>query len=221
VPNIKLKENQSPAQACVIWMHGLGADASDMEGLAAQLPISKLPLRHVFLDAPIRPVTLNAGMRMRAWYDVVGFKITDREDKQGIVQSQTQILEVINSQLDAGFSPNQIVLAGFSQGGAMALYTALHCSLPLAGVISLSSYLPMASECKPVLRKDAPIFLGFGQFDPLILPEWTKKSEHWLATTGYKQVSLRQYPMEHAICGEEINDIASWLLIHLRGVEAI
>lgn len=216
-----LKKNESPAHACIIWMHGLGADASDMAGLAAQPPISELPVSHIFMDAPVRPVTINAGMKMRAWYDIIGFELSDREDKEGILQSQAQIFEVINAQLNAGFRADQIVLAGFSQGGAMALHTALHCNLPLAGVIALSAYLPLALECKPVLSQDTPIFLGFGQFDPVVIPEWTKVSGRWLVANGYNQITLQQYPMEHAICGEEINDIALWLSNHLRGVEAI
>lgn len=215
-----IKDPQLSAGACVIWMHGLGADASDMAGLADQLTPS-LPLRHVFIDAPVRPVTINAGMMMRAWYDILDLSFLGREDKEGILRTQTQLLEVIESQLSAGFNASQLVLAGFSQGGAMALYTALHSNLPLAGVISLSSYLPIASECKPVLAKHTPIFLGAGEFDPLVLPAWTQISADWLVAQGYAQTVLRHYPMEHAICREEMNDMTSWLSTHLKGVKSV
>jgi phospholipase/carboxylesterase len=216
VLNTNVNENQSPTQGCIIWMHGLGADASDMAGLAAHPSIAALPFTHIFIDAPVRPVTINAGMKMRAWYDIIGFELSDREDKEGILQSQAQIFEVINAQLNAGFQADQIMLAGFSQGGAMALRTALHCNLPLAGVIALSAYLPLALECNPVLSRNTPIFLGLGQFDPVVIPQWTEISARWLAANDYTQITLQQYPMEHAICSEEINDVASWLLNHLK-----
>ncbi|MDP1603690.1 MAG: carboxylesterase [Legionella sp.] len=216
-----MKDPQMKAEACVIWMHGLGADASDMAGLANQLPIARLPLRHVFIDAPLRPVTINAGMKMRAWYDIFDLTFRTREDREGVLQSEKAIVEVIQRQIDDGFRANQIILAGFSQGGAMALYTALHCNLPLAGAIALSAYLPLALESKPVMAKDTPVFIGCGQFDPLVLAEWTLKTKEWLVVNGYAQVTLKQYPMEHSICAEEINDVVSWLSTHIRGVQTI
>jgi phospholipase/carboxylesterase len=212
-----LKDPKSPAQACVIWMHGLGADASDMAGLAEQPSIAQLPLRHVFVDAPVRPVTLNAGMPMRAWYDILGMKLTDREDKQGILESEQHILAMIDSQLQAGFSPEQIVLAGFSQGGAMALYTALHSERKLGGVIALSSYLPLALQCKPILASKTPFFLAGGSYDPMVLPTWTEQSKDWLLDKGYHNITWHQYPMEHSICAQEVLDIARWLSTNLTG----
>lgn len=205
-----LHEPQESAQGCVIWMHGLGSDAQDMKGLAAQLPMAQ-PLRHVFVNAPVRPVTLNNGMRMRAWYDIFGLKFTAREDKAGILESYEALLDVIQGQIKAGFQPETIVLAGFSQGGALALYTALHYDQPLAGVIALSSYLPISAECQPTLPKKVPFFIGYGQFDPLVLPEWTRHSKECLNNLGYEQVTLRHYPMEHSVCMEEIQEIGSWL----------
>lgn len=199
-------------------MHGLGADASDMKGLSMAPPIADLNLHHVCLDAPIRPVTLNSGMKMRAWYDIVGLQRSDREDKQGILDSEIEIRKVIDEQLAAGFLPGQIVLAGFSQGGAMALYTALHANLPLGGVISLSSYLPLFLECKSHLPKNTPFFLASGQFDSLVLPAFTRHTEQWLAASGYTEVTSCNYPMEHSICPKEVQDIAAWLLRHLTGV---
>lgn len=221
VLNSYFKDPQQAAKGCVIWMHGLGADASDMAGLAEVPAIASLPLRHVFVDAPVRPVTLNAGMSMRAWYDIRGVQLTDREDKAGIEASQLQILQVIDAQIQAGFQPEQIFLAGFSQGGAMALYTALHSEKILAGVIALSSYLPMAMHCQSVLARDVPFFLGSGQFDPLVLPEWSKQSMQWLQSQGYNNLAWHQYPMEHSICLEEINDIANWLSTQLKGARDV
>lgn len=114
--NVFIKESQAQTQACVIWMHGLGADASDMMGLVDQLTIADVAIRHVFINAPQRPVTLNGGMVMPAWYDIIGVKLIDREDKEGIEQSELLIRKVIDEQLNDGFSYNQIFLAGFSQG---------------------------------------------------------------------------------------------------------
>jgi phospholipase/carboxylesterase len=204
-------------KGCVIWMHGLGADASDMAGLVAEYPIAELALQHICIDAPIRPVTLNAGMPMRAWYDIVGLNLTDREDKAGILKSFKYITEVIEQQISAGYEPSKIVLAGFSQGGAIALYTALHCEFSLAGVIALSSYLPLALESKPILARETPIFLASGLYDPMVLPDWSKQTKDWLIANGFNSVTWRQYPMEHAICPAEITDVASWLSTQFKG----
>lgn len=214
--NVYLKEPQQPAQACVIWMHGLGADASDMAGLAEQLPVGKLAVRHVFLDAPVRPVTINAGMAMRAWYDIVGMKLTDREDRQGIMASAAFIEQVFEDQLNTGLAGDKIFLAGFSQGGAMALYSALHRKTPVAGVIALSAYLPLAEQCKTDLAKDTPIFVAGGLYDPIVLPLWTRQSTEWLEKAGYSNISFHNYPMEHSICAEEIADLSKWLVAQIE-----
>lgn len=207
--NVYMKEPQQKAQACVIWMHGLGADAQDMRGLADQLSVS-VEIRHVFIDAPMRPVTLNNNMLMRAWYDIVGMKLTDREDRDGILQSEAMILQVINSQIADGFSSDQIFLAGFSQGGAMALFTGLRSTIPLAGLVVLSAYLPLAADCKAVLAPNTPIFIAGGQFDPLVLPNWTRQSFDWLQSHHFEHVSWHEYPMEHSICSDEIRDLGRW-----------
>lgn len=213
-----MKKPEGLAQACVIWMHGLGADASDMAGLAEQLIMNDVALRHVFIDAPSRPVTLNGGMVMPAWYDIVGLELTDREDKEGIGQSQSLIRSVIDSQLNDGFTSSQIFLAGFSQGGAMALHTALHMTSRLGGVIALSAYLPLATLTRPLLDKSTPFFMGSGQFDPLVLPLWTQESRNWLLANGYENMAFHLYPMEHSICFEEVKDISLWLSAQIQGV---
>lgn len=213
-----MKEPLEKAQACVIWMHGLGADASDMMGLADQLTIQDVALRHVFLDAPARPVTLNGGMVMPAWYDIYGLELVNKEDKDGIEESESLIRKVIDAQFNYGFKHHQIFLAGFSQGGAMALHTALHMAGRLGGIIALSAYLPLAKHSKPQLDKNTPIFMGGGQFDPLVLPKWTQHSKDWLLDKGYMDVSFHQYPMEHSICFEEIKDLSLWLNKQVQGV---
>lgn len=206
-----MKEPQAPAQACVIWMHGLGADASDMAGLADQLIANNVSLRHVFINAPMRPVTLNNGMVMPAWYDIVGTELIDRQDKEGIEQSESLIRNVMEAQIQDGFTSEQLFLAGFSQGGAMALHTALHTSARLGGVIALSAYLPLAEHSRPKLDKHTPFFMGAGQFDPLVLPKWVEMSNDWLLNNGYTRLTSHRYPMEHSVCMDEIRDISLWL----------
>ncbi len=212
--NVYIKEPQQPAHACIIWMHGLGADAQDMAGLATQLPVT-VALRHVFIDAPVRPVTINNRMPMRAWYDIFGAKLTDREDSEGIGQSDAMIRQVIDNQHADGFSSQQIFLAGFSQGGAMALFTGLQMDKPLAGIIALSGYLPLAAACNISLDKDTPIFAAGGQYDPVVLPTWSKQSIEMLKARGFQKITWYEYPMEHAICAEEIKDLARWLNIQV------
>lgn len=215
--SVYIREPQKPAQACVIWLHGLGADASDMLGLADQLIINDVALRHVFIDAPTRPVTFNGGMVMPAWYDILGLELIHREDKQGIEQSEIIIRKVLDDQINDGFDASQMILAGFSQGGAMAIHTALNTPSRLAGVIALSSYIPLAADTKPILSKTTPIFMGAGQFDPLVLPKWTQESRDWLLAKGYENISYHQYPMEHSICYEEIKDLSLWLSRQVQG----
>lgn len=209
--NVYIKDPQQQAQACVIWMHGLGADANDMAGLAEQLSLT-VPVRHVFMDAPVRPVTLNNHMPMRAWYDIIGIKLTDREDRDGLMQSENMIREMIENQIKEGFRSNQIFLAGFSQGAAMALFTGLRSSTPLAGIVTLSGYLPLSSECDPVqINNRTPVFMAAGRFDPIVLPAWTKQSLDWLQLRGFEHIAWHEYSMEHSICIEEIRDLAAWL----------
>lgn len=216
--SVYIKDPEGKAQACIIWMHGLGADASDMAGLADQLMIKDVALRHIFMNAPSRPVTLNGGMVMPAWYDIVGLELTDREDKEGIAHSESMIREVIDSQLNDGFNSSQIFLAGFSQGGAMALHTGLHTNSRLGGVIALSAYLPLARFSQALLDKSTPFFMGAGTFDPLVKPVWVEQSKEWVAANGYENITFHFYPMEHSICYEEIRDLSVWLCDQIQGV---
>lgn len=203
------KHAQPHAKACIIWMHGLGADARDMMGVAAAFP-ENLAASHVFIDAPIRPVTINNHIPMRAWYNILGIKLTDREDHEGIIASAKHINDIIDIQIAKGYQASQIFLAGFSQGGAMALYTGLNYSFKLGGIISLSAYLPLLSTIK-IHHPEMPIFIGFGEQDQVVLPEWTKASYNWLQQQNCTNLTLHNYPMEHSICIEEIKDINNWL----------
>lgn len=211
--------NAPQEKACIIWLHGLGADSSDMVGLAEQLRVPAASFKHVFLDAPFRAITINHGMRMRAWYDIVGDKLNDREDEQGILEAQQQIMTAVDEQVVAGFSVQQIFLAGFSQGGAMALYTALHQSRRLAGVVVLSAYLPLARQARALMPKETPIFMAAGRFDPLVLPQWTQETSNWLKNHGHKQISWHEYAMQHTICHEEIVDLSCWLVEQMEGIK--
>ena len=213
-----MRDPQKPAQACIIWMHGLGADASDMVSLADQLLLDKVAIRHVFIDAPMRPVTLNGGMVMRAWYDIIGTELIDRLDHQGIAESELLIRKVLETQLNDGFDASQVFLAGFSQGGAMALHAALQTNAQLAGVIALSAYLLLGKNAQTHLAKHTPFFIASGQFDPLVLPIWTKQSHDWLWAHGYQNTTFHQYPMEHSICFEEIKDLSLWISKQIQGV---
>lgn len=207
---IAVETGPSPS-FCLIWMHGLGADARDMEGLARALP-STLALRHVFLDAAVRPVTLNGGMPMRAWYDIEGLTLESREDKAGLLDSEVRIRAVIAEEMARGYRAEQIILAGFSQGGAMALFTALRSAEPLGGVIALSAYLPLVALCTPPkLSHQTPIFMGWGKFDDVVHPEWTKKSADFLQAQRFTHLSQYDYPMAHAVCPQELGHIGQWL----------
>lgn len=208
--NVLLKEPKQQAQACVIWMHGLGADAQDMMGLANELPLHA-PVRHVFLNAPVRPVTLNNRMPMRAWYDILGMQLTDREDRVGIEQSEQLIREAIAVQCANGLASHQIFLAGFSQGGAMALHVGIHTESPLAGVIALSAYLPLSDQCQVVQDRHTPFFLAGGLYDPMVLPAWTTLTVNHLRQQGFDTLVFHEYPMEHSICKEEVADLAHWI----------
>lgn len=214
--NFLVKEAKQKAKACIIWMHGLGANSLDMANLVEQLPMDHSNIRHIFLDAPIRSVTVNNGMQMRAWYDIFNLSFTRKEDQEGILQSQADITQIIACQIEQGIEAKHIVLAGFSQGGAMALYTGLQ-QVNLGGILALSCYLPLASECQARLIKTTPIFLAYGQQDTIVLPTWSKMSIEWLAHSGFSNLTCYDYPMEHTICIEEINDISRWLTDLING----
>jgi phospholipase/carboxylesterase len=196
--------------AAVIWLHGLGADGHDFEPIVPELRLpDALQLRFVFPHAPVRPVTLNQGMRMRAWYDILQLG-GGPEDEAGLRASQKLTEELIRSQ---GLPASRIVLAGFSQGGAIALLTALRYSERLAGVMALSTYLPLAPKLAAERSKansDVPIFMAHGSYDDLIPMGRAQASRDALNALGYP-VEWHDYPMPHSLCAPEIADISAFL----------
>jgi phospholipase/carboxylesterase len=213
---IEIETGKSPA-ASVIWMHGLGADGSDFVPIVEELELDGTPgIRFLFPHAPMRPVTINNGYVMRAWFDVSLGDLegnSRRADERGVRESQAQIAALIEREAKRGVEPEHIVLAGFSQGGAIALQTGLRYPRRLAGVMALSTYLPLADtlarEATPA-NKATPIFMAHGIYDPLIPLAMGAGSMTLLTGFGYT-VEWRQYPMPHSVCPEEIQDIAAWL----------
>ena len=212
-------ETGPSAHAAVIWMHGLGADGHDFEPIVPELDLPDgLSVRFVFPHAPLRPVTINGGAVMRAWYDVAGLGGVRREDEQGVRASQREIEALIEREKKRGLAAGQILLAGFSQGGAMALQTGLRHPERLAGLVVLSSFLPLANalaaEVSPTNR-DVPIFMAHGAHDPMIPLARGRESRDRLLALGYG-VEWHEYPMPHSVCAEEIADLSAWLRVALR-----
>jgi phospholipase/carboxylesterase len=201
------------ADAAVIWMHGLGADGHDFEPIVPGLGLRPdQAVRFVFPHADPRPVTINAGMVMRAWYDIRELGGRD-EDEPGILASQDQIHRLIGREQERGVAPERIVLAGFSQGGAMALHAGLRSPQRLAGIVGLSCYLLRADtlerEAQPANR-DLPILMAHGSFDPMVPLSAGEASRDALTAAGYR-VDFRTYPMEHALHPDEIDAIGEFL----------
>jgi len=207
-------ESAASPDAAVVWLHGLGADGHDFVDI---VPLLRLPgslaVRFVFPHAPMQPVTINGGMVMRAWYDIRPGAGARREDEQGIRQSQKHVEALIAREKARGVSAGRLVLAGFSQGGAMALQTGLRHPERLAGIMALSCYLPLgelvAGERSPANR-DVPIFMAHGTGDPLIPLARARLGQEVLARLGYP-VEWHEYPMPHAVCDAEIREIGAWL----------
>lgn len=204
-------------EVSVIWMHGLGADGNDFVPVVNELDLAGVPaVRFVFPHAPMRAVTINNGYVMRAWYDVSFEDLagnTRRADERGVRESQTQIELLIERESARGTAPGRLVLAGFSQGGAIALQTGLRYAARLAGIMALSTYLPLAEtlsgEAAPANRATS-IFMAHGTFDPVVPYAMGAGSATFLAGLGY-HTEWHQYPMQHSVCPEEIQDIGTWL----------
>jgi phospholipase/carboxylesterase len=199
-------------QACVIWLHGLGADGRDFAPVVdlLNLPHIKVILPH----APYRPVTLNNGYEMRAWYDILGLQPDSPQDEAGIRDMQATINTMIESEIAQGIPSNRIALAGFSQGGAMALHTATRFNQPLAGVLALSTYLPLKNLLKReqhTANKQTHIWMAHGRFDNVIALSTAQSARQTLEAEGYL-LEWHEYDMPHSVCEEEINDIRTFLL---------
>jgi phospholipase/carboxylesterase len=210
-------EPAAPARAAVVWLHGLGADGHDFVPIVTELGLpADLPVRFVFPHAPVRPVSINNGMRMRAWYDIT--PDMRRQDESGIRASAATVEGFLQREIAAGIPAERIVLAGFSQGGAITLHTGLRYPQRLAGLLALSTYLPLperyAAEARPE-RKDTPILMCHGQHDPMLPLQLGTWSRDALQEGGFA-VEWREYPMQHNVCPEEIADIGAWLGARLR-----
>ena len=203
--------------AAVIWLHGLGADGRDFLPIVPELhlPAASAP-RFVFPHAPVRAVTINSGMRMRAWYDILGLAAGAVEDESGIRASGALVERYIGREREAGIAARRIVLAGFSQGGAIALHAGLRHEMPLAGVLALSTYLPLQQKLAEAASasKGLAILMCHGRHDPIVPIDLGERSRDVLRAAGYT-VGWKEYPMQHQVCAEEIADIASWLRTRL------
>ena len=199
-------------QTSIIWLHGLGADGHDFEPVANELRLPA-PVRYIFPHAPMRAVTINGGFVMRAWYDIAEMDIAAKPDEAGIRDSQAQVEALIRRENERGIPSGRIFLAGFSQGGAVALHTALRQSQPLAGVLALSTYLPLsalaAQEMLPGTRT-TPVFMAHGRSDTVVPAALGRASADALTTLGYR-VDWHEYPMAHSVCEAELRDLERWL----------
>ena len=208
-------ETATNPTATVVWMHGLGADGRDFVPVAQELSLAAVgPVRFVFPNAPVIPVTINGGYQMPAWYDILGADLTHRQDEKGLRQTQASINALISREIERGISSSRIVIAGFSQGSAVALMTGLRYPGRLAGIMGLSGYLPLAAtlaaERSPV-NQGLPVFLGHGKRDGVVPLSAAIATRDALTALGYP-VDWHDYEMEHSLCMEEIADINSWLL---------
>ena len=210
----------SAATASIIWLHGLGADGNDFVPIVPELRLpAELAVRFIFPHAPVRAVTINNGMRMRAWYDILDLTPGGPQDEASIRDSAAILERFIQRERESGIAAGRIVVAGFSQGGAIALHAALRHAERLAGVMALSTYLPLrttlAAEASPANR-DLPILMCHGQFDPVLPSRLGSSSRDLLRTQGYA-VEWKEYPMQHQVCMEEIQDVSAWLQARLVG----
>ena len=198
----------------VIWLHGLGADGHDFEPIVDELRLpADVPVRYVFPHAPTRPVTVNAGMTMRAWYDIVYMDIARDPDIDGVLESAQLLRNLIARELDSGMDSKRIILAGFSQGSVIALHTGLRYELPLAGIMALSTYLPTLDTLeqeRAEANANTPIMMAHGKYDPVIPVTLGRQAHKSLEGMGYS-VEWHEYPMEHQVCMEEIEDIGAWM----------
>lgn len=211
---IEFETAQNP-KATMIILHGLGADGNDFVPVAQELELDAVgPMRFVFPHAPVMPVTINGGYRMRAWYDILGTEEEGRQDEAGLRASMQLVEELLAREKARGVPASKIVLAGFSQGCAMSLLTGLRHGEPLAGIAGLSGYLPLAEKTaaeRTGANAKTPIFLAHGRFDDIILVRRAQASRDALQALG-NEVEWHEYPMPHSVCIEEIRDLNAWLL---------
>jgi phospholipase/carboxylesterase len=207
-------ETGAQPRASIIVLHGLGADGNDFVPVANELALETLgPVRFVFPHAPVIPVTINNGVRMRAWYDILGFDLVSREDEPGLRRSLAAVAALIDREVDRGTPAERMVLAGFSQGCAMALLTGIRYPKRLAGIAGLSGYLPLAAAAaaeRSQANAATPIFLAHGRFDNVVGVERGRASRDALQAIGHS-VEWHEYPMAHSVSMEEIAELGGWL----------
>ena len=207
-------EPNGPATASVIWLHGLGADGNDFVPIVDELGLpADHGVRFVFPNAPVQPVTINNGMPMRAWYDIKGMAIADKQDAEGIRASAREIEQLIDRERERGIAPERIVLAGFSQGGAIALHTGLRHARGLAGIMALSTYLPLAETLGDEAsdaNRGVSILQAHGSQDPVVPMQLGQASRDHMLEAGY-DVAWHEYPMQHQVCMPQIATIGRWL----------
>lgn len=203
------------AAASIIMLHGLGADGTDFLPFADEIDLSAVgPVRWVLPRAPVRPVSINGGHPMRAWYDIVGTDLTRREDQAGLRQSAAQVQALIEREVARGVPARRIVLAGFSQGCAITLMAGVRCPQRLAGLAGLSGYLPLADSTvaeSSAANRDVPVFMAHGRNDGVVVPARGAAGRDLLKAAGWA-VEWHEYPMEHSVCMEEVADLRAWLL---------
>jgi phospholipase/carboxylesterase len=213
LPCVELETGARP-DAAIVWLHGLGADGNDFVPIVEEMRLpASLAIRFVFPHAPVRPVTINNGFPMRAWYDIYAADLANRADAVGVLQSQQHVEALVAREKERGIAARRIVVAGFSQGGAIALHTGLRHADRLAGIVALSTYLPMpdrlASEASAANR-DLPVFMAHGTMDQVVLPSWGEMTRRALEAAGYP-VEWHAYPMPHSVVWEEVEAIAAFL----------
>lgn len=196
--------------AAIIWLHGLGADGHDFESIAEELDLPpNVAIRFIFPHAPVQPVTINGGMRMRAWYDIAEVNLMRTIDKQGIFDNAILVQELIDQQIQLGISSDKIILAGFSQGGVLALHLGVRQKSPIAGVMALSTYAPTIDQVE-MLQKGLPVYIGHGTVDPVVSVELAFEAKAKLEKMGCN-VACKTYAMPHSVCTQELKDISAWI----------
>lgn len=213
IPHLELTTGINP-KGTVIWMHGLGADCWDFVPIVKELGLpEELPLRFIFPQAPSRPITINNGYVMPGWYDIAMNEIERKPDEGGIRESQKFIDELIERELTRGIDADKTILAGFSQGGAIALQTGLRSKHGLGGILALSTYLTLSDSLaaeKTLANTNIPILMAHGTQDPVVPLALARTSRDALKQQQF-QVEWREYPIQHSLCGEEVEEIAGWI----------
>ncbi len=208
-------ETQNDPDCAVIWLHGLGANGHDFEPIVAELNLpASVKARFIFPHAPVQSVSLNNGMQMPAWFDIYGLEKDSKEDTAGIKTISEEINLLIQQEIDGGVTVNKIVLAGFSQGGALTLYSGLSHSQRLGGLLALSCYLPMREQLGSFAKdtkRDLPIFMAHGTYDDIVPLAFANLAKKLLETQGFT-IDWHDYPCAHTVCVEEIQDIRNFLL---------